>query len=146
MRLRYLFFLCVFGLTGCISALPPQVEVTGARLVEEGPEGARVELSVTLTNPNDVSLPLPEANYTVSLPGIGSYSYADLPARVLGPNDSQSFTLPAAIATEGQPLTGQAWRASGTVTYDPDNQVRSFLTETGVPLPIALFFADGVFE
>ncbi|MEM7625436.1 MAG: hypothetical protein AAF333_07405 [Planctomycetota bacterium] len=136
----------VGGLTGCISALPPKVEVVGAQVVEQSPEGARLEIALVLTNPNDVSLPLPEATYTVSVPGVGSFDAFDLPAKILPAGGTQSVTLPVAIRTQGVDLAGRTWRANGTVTYDPDNGIRRFLTETGAPLPIAFFGGEGTLE
>lgn len=134
------------GLSGCISALPPSLDVVGAQVVEQTAEGARLEVNLVMSNPNDVALPLPETNYTVSVAGVGSYSAVDLPALVLGPKGTQSFTLPAAIATDGQSLVGKTWKASGTVTYNPDNGIRRFLTETGTPLPVAFINGEGTLE
>ena len=131
---------------GCISAVPPRVDVVGARVTEATTQGASMEVALVLTNPNDVALPLPETSYTVSVAGVGSFSAIDLPARIIAPNGTQSLTLPAAIATDGQDLAGRDWTANGTVTYNPDNGVRRFLTETGVPLPVAFFGGEGTFE
>ncbi|MEM9881668.1 MAG: hypothetical protein AAF800_01975 [Planctomycetota bacterium] len=135
------------GLTGCISGLPPAVEVAGAEVVETTDDAARVEVSLVLRNPNAVALPLPEASYSVALPGVGSYASVELPARVLPPNGEQSVRLPAVIALDAvDDLRGRAWRASGNVTYRPENAVRRFLTESGVPLPVVLFSGGGTLE
>lgn len=133
-------------LSGCISAVPPKVEVIGVQVVDQSSEGARLEVALVLTNPNDVALPLPSTSYTVSVAGVDSFSAVDLPARILGPKGTQSLTLPAAIATEGQDLAGRAWKANGTVTYNPDNGIRRFLTETGAPLPVSFFGGEGTLE
>lgn len=137
---------CLIGMTGCISAAPPTVQVVGAQVVEQSPEGASLAVALVLTNPNDVALPLPEASYTLRVDGVGSYSSIELPARVIGPRSAQSLTLPAAVETDGQPLAGRAWDIDGTVTYEPENGVRRFLTETGVPLPVAFFNGDGTLD
>ncbi|MEM6855929.1 MAG: hypothetical protein AAF593_16105 [Planctomycetota bacterium] len=135
------------GLTGCISGRPPAVEVAGAEVVEATEEAARVELSLMLRNPNAVALPLPEASYSVAVSGVGSYASVELPARVLPPNGEQSVRLPAVIALETvDDLRGRAWRASGNVTYRPENAVRRFLTESGVPLPVVLFSGEGTLD
>jgi len=146
MRILVLVSITLLALTGCISALPPSAEVTGVRVTEQSPEGARVEIAVLLTNPNRFAIPLPEASYTFSVGSVGSFSSVDLPARVLGPNGVQSLRLPAAIPTEGQDVSGQPWRISGSVTYQPENHLRAFLTESGIPLPLVLFSGDGVLE
>lgn len=141
-----LLIVTVLGLTGCISALPPRVEVVGAEVVEQTREGTRLEVALVLSNPNDVALPLPQASYTVSVEGVGEFSSVELPARVLGPKSAASIRLPAAIATEGRDLAGLPWRASGNLKYEPENYVRAFLSESGVPLPLALFSGRGVLE
>lgn len=146
MKFGSVFIVIALALTGCISALPPSVEVVGAEVVRQTPEGARLEVALVLSNPNDVALPLPQASYTVSVEGVGDFSSVDLPARVLGPKSAESVRLPAAIATDGRDLVGLPWRASGNVRYEPENYVRAFLTESGVPLPLALFSGKGVLE
>ncbi len=138
--------LMVFVLTGCISALPPSVEVVGAEVTQQSPEGARVEVALVLSNPNNVAITLPQASYTVAVEDTGSYASVELPARVLGPKGVQSIRLPAAVVTEGQDVSGRAWRIDGSVTYEPENYLRSFLTESGVPLPLVLFSGDGELE
>ncbi|MEM8738568.1 MAG: hypothetical protein AAGG38_08840 [Planctomycetota bacterium] len=141
-----MLLVCV-GMGGCISAWPPSVEVVGAELMDQGPEGARVEVALVLSNPNDFTLPLPETNYSVSLEGTDNFASVDLPARVLGPNDAQAIRLPAAFAVQGgRDLAGARWRVSGTVTYEPQNSVRRFLTESAVPLPAVIFLGGGELE
>lgn len=142
-----LLVLVTLNLLGCISAHPPTVEVVGAEVTETGPDASRVEVLLMLSNPNDISLPLKQVSYQVSVEGAEPYAYVDLPARVLPPNGVQSVRLPAVVTeSEGESLSGASWRVSGTVTYVPENQLRAFLTETGVPLPLALFSARGVLE
>ncbi|MEO0514124.1 MAG: hypothetical protein AAF086_02365 [Planctomycetota bacterium] len=136
----------VFVLTGCISALPPSVEVVGAQVTQQSPEGARVEVALVLSNPNKIAIPLPQASYTLAVEDVGSYAAVELPARVLGPKGVESIRLPAAVKTDGQDVSGRMWRISGSVTYEPENYLRSFLTESGVPLPLVLFSGDGVLD
>lgn len=40
---------------------------------------------------------------------------------------------------------GQVWQVRGDVIYAADRGLRTFLTETGVPLPVAGFYGDGRF-
>ena len=97
--IRSLFILFLFAACpGCLSALPPSVRVTDARAVEVSEEGARVEVTLELENPNAVPLPLPEASYRVAVDGWGVYAFDTLPARVVPPNGTQTIVLPAAIA------------------------------------------------
>ncbi|MEM9418558.1 MAG: hypothetical protein AAGA25_05805 [Planctomycetota bacterium] len=146
MRFLALVVFSLAGLTGCISAVPPSLEVVGAEITQSSPEGTRVEVAVVMSNPNDVPIQLPEASYSVSVADAGSYAYIELPAQVLGPKGVQAMRFPAAIETDGQSLSGRAWEISGSVTYSPENYLRTFLTETGVPLPLVLFSGKGVLE
>lgn len=146
MRIFVLLLIGLAGLTGCISALPPSVEVVRAQITEQSPEGARVEVSLVLSNPNNIAIPLPKASYTLAVEDAGSYASIDLPARVLGPNGVQSIRLPAALVTKGQDVSGQPWKINGSVTYEPENFLRVFLTESGVPLPLVLFSGNGVLD
>ena len=138
----------VVACPGCLSALPPSVRVTDARAVEESAEGVRLEVTLELDNPNAVPLPLPEASYRVAVDGVGSYAFEALPVRVIPPNGTQTVVLPAAIAfpagSDGG-VAGRRWRIRGDVTYRPENGVRRFLTESGVPLPFASFGGRGAF-
>ncbi len=142
-------------LTGCLSALPPTARVTGARVLAETDEGARVVVILELQNPNTVPLPLPEASYRVVVDGVGTYAFDDLPVRVIPPGGTQTVTLPAAVAAttdDGLPaampdtVAGRRWRIRGTLTYRPDNGIRRFLTETGIPLPTVAFAGRGTLE
>ncbi len=113
------------------------------QVVNQTPAGASFAIELALTNRNDVALPLPETTYRFAVEGVGSYSFIDLPARVIGPRGTQTLTLPAAISTGGQALAGRPWTISGRVQYEPENPLRGFLTETGVPLPVAFFSGEG---
>lgn len=126
--------------------MPPSLEVVGAQVTDQSPQGARVEVAVVLSNPNNVAIQLPQTSYTVAVEDAGSYAYIEIPARVLGPKGKQAISLPAAFETDGQDVSGRSWKISGSVTYAPENYLRAFLTETGVPLPLVLFSGNGVLE
>ncbi|MEM1107220.1 MAG: hypothetical protein AAGH99_00840 [Planctomycetota bacterium] len=146
MRIQVLCLLVCLGLSGCITALPPKVEVVSAEVTEVSEQGVRLEVALALSNPNEIAVPLPEASYTVSVQGTNDYAYVDLPARVLGPKGQQTIRLPAAFETNGEDVKGRIWDITGSVTYDPKNFLRSFLTQSGVPLPLVLFSGKGVLE
>lgn len=146
MKSCFILIVIAAGLSGCISALPLSVKVVGAEVLEQTPEGARLEVALVVSNPNKVALPLQQASYSLNIEGVGGYTSIELPARVLGPRSAQTIRLPAAIATDGREMSGMAWRASGNIKYEPENYVRAFLTESGVPLPLALFSGRGVLE
>lgn len=142
MRVWVVIF-CGMGLVGCVGVPGPEVRVTQVRQVEASDLGARFEVSLELDNPGESPLPLPEASYRFEVDGVGDYAYLSLPARVVPPGGRQSLTLPAAIATDGRSLAERPWSISGRLQYRPESPLRSFLTETGVPLPVVFFDARG---
>ncbi|MEM6855428.1 MAG: hypothetical protein AAF593_13565 [Planctomycetota bacterium] len=146
MRRFGFILLGVLALPGCISAVPPSVEVVGAEWTDQSPQGARVEVALVLSNSNNVAIQLPETSYTLAVGDTGSYAYIDIPGRVLGPKGVQALRLPAAFETDGRSISGEDWRINGTLTYAPENYLRNFLTETGVPLPLVLFSGNGTLD
>jgi hypothetical protein len=145
--MRYLvLILCAFCLGGCVSFHEPGVRVTGVRQVEATDVGGRFEVALELSNEGEVPLPLPEASYRFAVRGVEDFAYIDLPALVLGPGAVQPLVLPAAIATDGQPLAGADWSVRGHIVYAPESPLRTFLTETGFPLPRANFSDRGTVE
>ncbi len=154
-----LIVLCVpmLLLVGCqASVKAPRVSVAQVRLVEQTAEGARVEVTLAVSNPNTTSLPLRDAHFTLTVPGAGTYAFKDTTDRVLPasitpsggsqvPLSNQTATvvlLPAAIATT-TPLDGAAYRVTGSVSYQPDTFWRRMLDEMSVPLPTVGFEQSG---
>jgi hypothetical protein len=147
------FFMTITMLTGCISALPPTAKVVGATVTETSEQGASLEVLVEVSHDNANALPVPVVNYALVVEGVGRYEFSEKPIRVLPPRGQQVLTLPAALAfirdgdgSRVDSLAGRPWRISGTLVYEADSDLRSFLTESGVPLPIVLFNGRGVFE
>jgi hypothetical protein len=134
----------------------PTARVVGVVLASQTHEGARLETVIELENPNRTPVPLVEAEYTVSLQGVGSYTarewlHRTIPAAA-GPGDGgspgrQVVRLPVAIANTGWgDLAGAAYEVEGSVSYRPAGEIRQLLTEMRVPLPSVGFEGSGRVE
>jgi LEA14-like dessication related protein len=110
---------------------------------EQTDEGVRVLLTVVAENPNDMALPIVQAKYEVALPGAQTFKFTDLPKATIPANGSQTITLPAALALAGTDATGEIYKVTGSLVYEPPGEVRKLLTEYGVSLPAASFKSTG---
>lgn len=119
----------------------PTARFVGARLVSATEQGARIEISVELENPNGVSLPLVESRYTLSLGGAKAAHGVDRPNRTLPAKGRQIVLIP--VAVEGTVSAGAAFSVHGAVAYEPPGEVRKVLTESKVPLPRVSFEGAG---
>lgn len=143
----------VLVLAGCSIRVPryihvdtPGATVTAVAVTKVSQEGARVEVTVELHNPNEHALPLRVSHYTLRIDGFGETTLRDQPPVTVPAHGSRRMVLPASLVTDGQPLQGQAYAFSGMVTYEPPGEIRRVLTDSGLPLPSASFRSDGVFE
>ncbi len=145
--LPLLLTLAALTLTGCAFSgiKAPQARVEAVRLVEQTEQGARVEVTLALTNPNDKALPLNRTEYSVKLSEGGSYRFSDESNRTLPAKGTQTILLPAAFATDGN-INGAAYEVRGDVSYTPPGQLRRSLTESGLPLPTVNFSQKGKLE
>jgi LEA14-like dessication related protein len=116
------------------------IELKGTEITEQG---ERVELSILVQNPNDVSLPLEEASYDVRLSDGRQFSFVDRPHRTLSPDGQQQLVLPASFARSQEPISGQEYHISGWVSYEPPGALRKILTRAGWPLPRTSFAGSG---
>ena len=153
LSISLLIALLTFG--GCVSSISsPTAEVKSISLVDQSAQGAKVQVVVELKNDNTVPLPLVECGYSVTLDGIGTFSFVDKPNKAIparradinaGPA-SQMITLIAVFATAGSEVKGAACRVSGSVVYEPPGEVRKVMTESSVPLPRVSFSGEGKIE
>lgn len=121
----------------------PRSEVVGLRLTEQTEAGVRLEMLLAIHNPNDVSLPLKQAQYTVTLEQMGTFTFNKAANLTLPAEGMQTLMFAAAFATDGQDISGFAWQAYGSVAYELPGEIRDLLTEYGVPLPTTNFRASG---
>lgn len=147
-------------LPGCSSFKPwdvfdrprsPKIQVADVRVTERTEQGARVEMVLDMTNPNDVALPLVDVKYHVELPGAGveSFSMKDRPNMTLPAKGSQRLILAAAFEANpqaGQIQAGSKYHVSGSITYRPPQTFVENLAEEALPLPSASFSAKGTLE
>lgn len=137
-------------LGGCASVWQsveePGIAVEKVQLTQRTQEGVRVEVTVRLSNPNEIALPLVYASYGVELDGLGRFELGDQTNRTLPAKGSQVVVLPAAFALPEGSSDTQGYSVWGSVEYVPPGQLRRVLTESGVPLPSASFSEQGRFE
>lgn len=126
-------------LIGCSSLERPSAKVVDVKLTGQTNEGARVQCSVYLRNPNDTPLPLTETQYTIFISDIGSFEFTDVLAATLPPRGHQTIKLAASFVTDGQDLAGRTCHTSGRVYYSPPGEIRKNLTDAKYPLPWASF-------
>jgi uncharacterized lipoprotein len=143
---RLILSVVVALLAGCSSLQTPTGVVTAVRPTAATAEGARVEVTVELINPNDIPLPLLRTDYTVTLEGVGTFTFHDPTDRTLPAGGTQAVVLPAAFAKDGGQVGGVPYRVTGNITYEPPGEVRKVLTESGIPLPTVSFAASGRLE
>lgn len=130
---------------GCNARLPrwhfiatPTATVDAVTMGPATDEGVAAVATLTLTNPNDVPLPLRITRYSIEVAGHAS-AMRDAPPVTLPAKGSHTLQLPIAI-----PLPADADRAAladaearvrATIAYQPPGEVRRILYDSGVPLP-----------
>ena len=125
----------------------PRARVTEVALEDQSDHGARILVSVALSNPNDVALPLVNAGYTMRVNGASEATYADLPNRTLPALGQQIVTLPVGLSLgSGTSPRGASYLVHGSGTYEPPGEIRKLLTEARVPLPSTSFSASGTLD
>ena len=124
----------------------PQVDIVDVSLKQQTIDGARVETTLTLYNPNNETIPLAKVRYTFNIDGFGSFECTDVPGLSLPAEGYQQLVLPAAIATAGQDVTGRLYTVHGQISYDPPGEVQEMMQQTGFPLPWISFSRTGMLE
>lgn len=138
---------------GCSIRMPqyhhvttPSAQVQSVAVTQVSEEGARIEVTVELHNPNSLALPLRVNRYTLRISDVGQVSLTDLPPVTIPANGSRRIVVPASIVTDGHPLQGRTYALEGSVTYEPPGEVRRVMTESGIPLPSAEFRGEGTLQ
>src|SRR5690606_9629360 len=127
--------LILIAMTGCgmvrstrrtLTTRPPVATIDSVAVADRTDEGARIEATVLLQNPNPQEhLPLVRAEYEVSVAG-KTYAYRDVPMRTLPAaknSGHQQVVLIAAVPTGGRDLTGAAYSVTGRIFYEPPGEV-----------------------
>lgn len=121
----------------------PTTTVEAVRLVDSSDIASTYEIQVALENPNEESLPMPEARYELHV-GEGRYETHFPPNAELPSEGRITVRLPAVIA-DGGAANGQ-YGVRGVVILRPAGQVRQFFYGLGVPLPRAPFSGTGTVQ
>ena len=137
--------LAILMIAGGCKIQGPRAAVTAVEILETTSEGATVMVTVTMENRENIELPLPAAQYDVSIEGLGQFSFQDIPGVSLPPAGTQTLLLPAAFATKNG-VEGRQYTISGQVSYRPPGAIRTVLTDYRVPLPTADFSTGGQFD
>jgi LEA14-like dessication related protein len=142
--------LVMVGITGCqgfnFTLKKPKAQVAQVAVTEASEQGARVETTVRITNPNRTVLPLEQAYYRVTVDGAEPFAFTTVPAAALPGEGTQTLTLPAAVASDGQSLAGRSYTVRGYASYRPPGEVEAVLYGSGWPLPKTHFRAQGTLE
>jgi len=131
--------------SGCAGVRTPGAELSSGAVAARTAEGARVEMTVRVNNPNEVPLPVRGVDYQVVVDGVGTFEMDDTPPIALPPRGSETLTLPASFADGSQDWAGRRYRLTGSLRYQPPGEVRELLTQYRVPLPTVPIEAEGRF-
>ncbi|MEX0744403.1 MAG: LEA type 2 family protein [Phycisphaeraceae bacterium] len=120
---------------GCQTVAAPEAEVQSVAVTQQTDDGARVEVLLSVHNPNDFALPVRSAGYTVRLAETSRFAFTDEPAVTLPPNASQVLVLAAGFAADDAIADAAGVRVTGHLRYQPPGDLRELLTEYHFPLP-----------
>ena len=118
----------------------PQAQVLGVRRVEAGPDAHRYVIIVALTNPNDVALPMLDADYRLDI-GDAEYRGDTSPNATLPASGRLTLELPAVVTADGN-----EYDVRGSLELDPPQQLKQVFYELGLPRPRANFAGRGEIE
>lgn len=134
-------------LPACTTLAPPAVNVTGVRVDEQTPDGARLIVTLHMANPNRTPLPLEQVKLDLAVEGHGVRTYR-MPANCVLPYQGQGIVeVPASLPLDGPVnLASTSYRARGEVAYVPPGEIRKLMTDGGIPLPTSSFRRDGTLQ
>jgi hypothetical protein len=155
MKLDRVILWIVLGLVGvmlggCSIGLPtfpkpigvPDAQVAAVRVVESSDVAGRYMIYVTLTNPNNIALPIEASDYSLTVAG-KTYKGDTPPQATVPASGSITVKLPAVIPGGGG---GGQYDVSGGLTLHPPGQIKQILYDIGVPMPQARFSGKGTAE
>ncbi len=132
--------------SGCSLYAPPALEVAGARLGEQSPQGVVMNFTLDADNINADALPLLSVRYTVWLNGRAVFTGYRSPEATVRRFGSQQITLPAVVSlADGQPRpTGRAeYRVEGTMEYVTPGGISRILYDAEIERPTVQFSMHG---
>jgi len=141
------------ALTGGCSGLPsfqtgvnvedPSVRVGVLTVTEQTEQGVVFEVPVALANPNEVTVPLREADYTISIDGVGDYDFKGQALAAVPDGGAQVLMLRGALPTAADALAGRGYRVRGRLEYRKPGELQRVLQQTGFPPPRVRFEGEG---
>ncbi len=135
-------------LTGCSAYQAPRIDVAGARISQETPEGVVIDFTLDATNANEVDLPLERVRYQLVLNGQKVFEgtrSAEATVRRLG---TQQFTLPASIDLSrfAMPEGDVEYELTGSVVYVTPGEIAQILFDADVRKPRSSFRERGTLD
>jgi len=125
----------------------PSVRVGVLTVTEQTGQGVAFEVPVALANPNEVTLPLRQADYTITIDGVGDYDFKGQALAAVPDGGAQVLMLRGALpvgapgAADG--LAGRAYRVRGRLEYRKPGELQRVLRQTGFPPPRVRFEGEG---
>ncbi len=150
MRVLFLIGLLFSGLASCQTIGNwgthdhPKLKVMDLRVTSATDEGSAVEIACLVENPNPFKLGIEHVAYELWVDGHGKY-VGDAVPRVTAPRrGGQLLILKAGIA--GQSLAGKKYHFWARITYRPQGEIRTLMTESNLPLPWKEISVKGKFK
>lgn len=133
---------------GCSSIQAPQIDVTGARVVDSTDEAIQVQLDLSLHNPNDDPLELVTFAYRMDVNGRQAYSGTWVAIANLAAGRTQDVSIPAVLLRDqvgwsGDVPSGATYAVFGDVVYLQPGPLAEALLDSGVREPRAGFSGTG---
>lgn len=116
----------------------PDATVRGVEVVEVTDAGTAADIVIALTNPNDVPLPLVFARYEMQVNG-SQVQATTTPNATVPAEGEHVVRLRAAVPTAP---TG-SYTVRGSFRYVPPGEIRTLMTDFGIPLPTTGFEGSG---
>ncbi len=130
-------------LAGCAGLSKPHVEVASITRGEQTDQGCVVNVTLKMSNPNDVELPVYRVDYQVTA-GERQFAFKARPPVAMPVKGEQEVVLPAAFSESD--LAGQPVEVSGRVYYKPPGEWREALRDLKIPWPHVSFSSNIMLE
>ena len=122
--------------SGCTGFRAPIVEPLGAKVTGRSDEAVVLGFDFTVKNPNDESMPLPEAVYAVYLDGREVFRGLRSPEATLAPFGSATISLPATVPSDQLPAGATTdYRLDGRLVYIAPGELADTLFDAGLRRP-----------
>lgn len=142
-------FVLALLLGGCSSVPGPKISLADAFVSDRSDEATLVILSLDIENQADVSIPLYEFDYNVSIDGRPVFDTNRRARMTLRPSETRQMNLPV-VVPHGNAGTGprgsSALGVNGSLVYIAPGELAEILFDTGVRVPSTGFSAQRTVE